>query len=337
MNAPVEHQKPKADRGLLFIAGALLAAVCLSLAGCSKPDDPWKDAHGKRIMTSFVPLYCFAANVAGDDATVHCLLTTTGPHDYHPVIKDALQLRGADVFFINGLDLDTDLAKRLADNSGNKNLKLVDLSKECAALKPKLLSAVEDEDDKGKEGGHHHHGDFDPHVWLGIPEAIILTQCIRDELVKIDPEHKAGYEKRAADYVARLQKIGEDGKKALADKKDHNIVAFHDSLQYFARSFDLKVVASIEGMAGQEPDPGRLTQLVKVCQRDKVRVIAVEPQYPRNTAATALLTELKNRGVADVVFAEVDPIETAEPDDLKPDYYEKKMRENIENLAKALK
>ena len=104
----------------------------------------------------------------------------------------------------------------------------------------------------------------------------MLTQCIRDELVKIDPEHKAGYEKRSADYVAKLQKLGDDGKKALADKKDRNIVAFHDSLQYFARTFDLKVVASIEGMAGQEPDPGRFKELLKACQRDKVRVIAVE-------------------------------------------------------------
>jgi zinc transport system substrate-binding protein len=204
----------------------------------------------------------------------------------------------------------------------------------------KLISAVDDDDDKDeKKGGHHHHhhGGSDPHVWLGIPEAIALTQCIRDELVKADPEHRGNYEKRAADYILKLEKLGADGKKALADKKDRNIVAFHDSLQYFARSFGLKVVASIEGLAGQEPDPGRFKDLLKACQRDNVRVIAVEPQYPRNTAAKSLLTELKAKGVPDVVFAEVDPLETAEPDQLKPDYYEKKMRENIENLAKALK
>jgi ABC-type Zn uptake system ZnuABC Zn-binding protein ZnuA len=324
---------------LLVGGGILLAGICLSLSSCSKAENPWKDAHGKKIMTSFAPIYCFVANVAGDDATVLCLLTATGPHDYNPVHKDALKLRGADLFFINGLDLDTDLAKRLADNSENKNLKLIDLGKDCAGLK--LLSAVDDDDDdKDKNKGghhHHHHGGKDPHMWLGIGEAIALTNCIRDELIKADPQHKDGYEKRAAAYVAKLEKLGADGKKALADKKDRNIVAFHDSLQYFARSFDLKVVASIEGLAGQEPDPGRFKDLLKACQRDNVRVIAVEPQYPRNTAATALLSELKAKGVSDVVFAEVDPIETAEPDQLKPDYYEKKMRENIDNLAKTLK
>lgn len=336
----MEQPKRRPSRGLpLRIgAGALLAALCLWLVGCSKPADPWEGARGKRIMTSFAPIYCFAANVAGEDATVHCLLTTTGPHDYHPVIKDALQLRGADLFFINGLDLDTEQCQRLADNSGNKNLKFVDLGKDCPALKDKLLSAAKDEHDhKDKGGHHHHHGGTDPHVWLGIPEAIAMTECIRNELVQADLEHEAGYKKRAADYIRKLEQLGADGKKALAVKKDRNIVAFHDSLQYFARSFDVKVVASIEGLAGAEPDMGRFKDLLKVCQRDNVRVIAVEPQYPRNTAATALLTELKSKGVPDAVFAEVDPLETAEPDELTPDYYEKKMRENIENLVKALK
>jgi ABC-type Zn uptake system ZnuABC Zn-binding protein ZnuA len=343
MIEPTEQPKRRPGRGSpRFLAGgALLAVFCLWLAGCSKPIDPWKDAHGKRIMTSFAPIYCFVATVAGDDATVHCLLTTTGPHEYRPAIKDSHQLRGADLFFINGLGIDDkdDMAKRLVDNSGNKNLRLVDLGK-CPGLKDKLLPAAKDDDDDPKEkGGHHHHdhGDTDPHMWLGIPQAIAMVQCIRDELVKADPEHQEGYKKRAAEFIVKLEKLGADGNKALADKKDRNIVAFHDSLQYFARTFNLKIVASIEGMAGAEPDPGHFKEVLKACKRDNVRVIAVEPQYPRNTAATALLTELKAKGMPDVVFAEVDPIETVEPEDLTPTYYEKKMRENIENLAKALK
>jgi zinc transport system substrate-binding protein len=347
MSAPKEQPKRPAYRGLSrFIAGgALLAVVCLLPASCSKPDNPWKDAKGKRIMTSFAPIYCFVANVAGDDATVHCLLTSKGPHEYEPAITDAHQLRGADLFFINGLGIDNKQVQRLVDNSGNKNLRLVDLGK-CPGLKDKVLPAAKDDDDddpkeKAKGGDHHHHdhGDTDPHMWLGIPQAIAMVQCIRDELVNADPDpkHQEGYKKRAADFIVKLEKLGADGTKALADKKDRNLVAFHDSLQYFAKTFNLKVVASIEKLGGAEPDMGHFKDLVKACKSDNVRVIAVEPQYPRTTAATALLNELKAKGVADAVFAEVDPIETAEPAELTPDYYEKKMRENIENLAKALK
>lgn len=340
MTPQIDKPKRKAGWSLLPFVGApgVVVAVwllCLLLGGCSKPENIWKDARGKRIMASFPPIYCFAANVAGEDGTVHCLMTATGPHDYPLSFADANKLRGAELFFINGLGLDGDLCKRLAANSNNNNLKLIDLG-QCPALKDKLLPAGKEEhDEKDGHHHHHHHGDTDPHVWLGIPQAIALTQCIREELVKADPAHSAGYEKRAAAYIARLEKLHADGIKALADKKDRRIVAFHDSLQYFARSFDLKIVDSIEGIAGAEPDTGRFKDLVDRCVRDKVRVIAAEPQY-RNTTANALINELKAKGVPDPALVEVDPIETA-TGELTPDYYERKMRANFENLAKAMR
>ena len=93
----------------------------------------------------------------------------------------------------------------------------------------------------------------------------------------------------------------------------------------------------IEPTAGAEPDPGRFKELVDLCKEKKVRVIAVEPQFPSNKAAKALLDEIRAKGVPDPAFVEVDPIETAPPDELGPDYYEKKMRANLANLAKVMK
>lgn len=313
------------------LIGATIAAFAFS--GCSKAPEVWPDRPGKKIMVSFAPLYCLVANVAGEDANVLCLLTATGPHDYQPTMKDALKLHEADLFFVNGLDLDSDIAERLAGSAGNPNLKLVRLG-ECAGMKDKLRNV--DPHSEGCSCGHH-HGGRDPHVWLGIPEAIAMVESIRDELKQADSEHAAGYEKRADETIARLKKLQTEGKQKFAAKKDHQFITFHDSLQYFARSFGLKVAASIQPQAGDEPDPGRLAKLVGVCEKDGVRVIAVEPQYPKTTSATTLLNELRAKKITDPVFAEVDPIETAPPDGLTPGYYEMKMRENIDNLAGALR
>jgi ABC-type Zn uptake system ZnuABC Zn-binding protein ZnuA len=326
-------QRKAVQRLSLSIAAGLLVAGCL--IGCSAPPPVWpKDAKGLKIMTSFPPIYCFVSNVAGEDATVRCLLTTNGPHEYQPTTKDALQLRGADLFFINGLDLDSDLAKRLAANSGNPKLKdhVIKLG-ESAALKDKLIAAA----DKDDHHHGHHHGNEDPHVWLGIPEGVAMTEAVRDALIQADPQHKSGYETRAAAYIDKLKKLETDGVKELADKKDRNLIAFHESLQYYARTFKLNVVGVIEPTAGAEPDPGRFKELVDLCKEKKVRVIAVEPQFPSNKAAKALLDEIRAKGVPDPAFVEVDPIETAPPDELGPDYYEKKMRANLANLAKVMK
>lgn len=329
----METRQKKPSWPWLLMASAAVALVgALTLGGCSKAGPGWPpDAKGKRIMTSFAPIYCFVANVAGDDATVRCLLNNTGPHDYQPTPRDAIQLKNADVFFINGLELDSEIAKRLAGSSGNPNLKVVSLGN-CPRLKS-MLRAVDPNNDSCCGV---HHGDTDPHIWLGVPEAIAMVECIRDELKQLDPEHAAGFEKRAAEYILKLQALQSDGDRAFAAKQDKNFITFHDSLQYFARGYGLKVVASIQPMAGAEPDAGRFARLVEICKKDKVRVLAVEPQYGKS-AATALLHEIHAKGVPDAVFATVDPIETALPDQLQPDFYEKKMRENIENLSKAMR
>jgi ABC-type Zn uptake system ZnuABC Zn-binding protein ZnuA len=324
-------------RRFWFLAGlfVLFAGLIVGFGGCSKPPDPWPDKPGLRIMTSFPPLYCFASNVAGDDATVLCLMTTTGPHDYPYPVGDAFKLHRADLFLINGLGLDDNLDK-LKNNTGNPKLRFAVVGN-CLPEPPSEASASGQRIKTGevRHGNHTHPGGFDPHAWLGIPEAILMVQCIRDELKKADPQHAASYDQRAEAYIKKLQHLQTEGDEKLAAKTNRKLLSFHESLQYFARAFNLQVVDSIEAQAGVEPSPAQLQRLTKLARDNDVRVIAVEPQYPENTSAKTLLRELKQHGV-DAQFVVVDPIETAQPEDLTPDFYERKMRANIDNLAKAL-
>ena len=59
-------------------------------------------------------------SVAGDDATVRTLLTNQGPHGYDFQARDVLMLREADVFFVNGLELDDAYTERMKNSSGMK-------------------------------------------------------------------------------------------------------------------------------------------------------------------------------------------------------------------------
>src|SRR5215204_157592 len=88
--------------GLLFACA--IGFITVALPGCGGiPDDGWpKDKPGPKVAVSFAPLYCFAVNVAGDDAVVRNLLTSSGPHHFQPTDRDARLLRRADLFFVNG-------------------------------------------------------------------------------------------------------------------------------------------------------------------------------------------------------------------------------------------
>ena len=106
------------------------------------------------------------------------------------------------------------------------------------------------------------------------------------------------------------------------------------------RDFGLESVASIQIKPGTDPDAKKIVDLIDLCKKENVRVIAVEPQYPKAQAET-IRDALKRQGV-DIAIITFDPIETA-PIDGKhgqynpdPEYYLHKMRENIDALAKAL-
>jgi len=317
-------------------AAGLLTAVLIAPLGCSGLPDPWPGRAGPRVVTSFTPIHCFAINVAGPDAVVKTVLTEHGPHSFTVTPRDAKLLEKADLFFVNGLQLDNGMAEQMMKGRRNPSLKLVETA---ARIPEKSLreGGCCDHDHEGAADHEHEHGKYDPHVWLGIPEAILMVESVRDELKRVDPDHAAGYDARAGAYIGKLNALLADGNALLKNNKERKLVTFHDSLFYFARAFNLEIVDSIEITAGAEPGGKKLKELLDTCRKNNVRLITVEPQYDRSTSAKTVRENLKATGI-NAEFVEIDPIETATADDQEnPDYYERVMRRNLDNLAKALK
>lgn len=303
------------------------------LAGCGEPSDGWPtDRPGPKVVASFPPLASFAMNVGGDEVSVRSAMTHAGPHDFDPTAEDMQRLRGADLFLINGLGLDDRPGKKLVEGSRNRRLRLIDLG---TKLDPKLLDEGECHHDHA-EGQPHEHGK-DPHVWLGPDLAIKQVEGIRDELTATDPTRADGYRTRATAYVAVLNKLLTDGREKLKGKTDRKIVTSHESLEYFARAFNLQVADVIMTTPGKEPTGKELEKLVESCVRNKVRVIAIEPQYAGGQTAKRLTEELARQGVTNPQVVEIDPLETARESELSPGWYEAKMRANLDRLAEALK
>jgi ABC-type Zn uptake system ZnuABC Zn-binding protein ZnuA len=314
---------------------ALAGLFALLPAGCGGGrDEVWPDRPGPKVVVTFAPIYCFAAKVAGDDAVVQNLMTTSGPHDFNPTDTEARLLRKANLLFINGLELDTNLANTLKRGSGNRDLKIVDLGGRIPQAE--LLEGACHHDHGPGEAHDHEHG-TDPHIWLSPEFAVRMTETIRDELKAADPEHATNYDRRAAEYVGELRKLHADGLALLKDKKDRRLVTFHESLAYFAKSFNLDVADVVQKKPGVEPNSDELKKLIEICQAKKVRLIAVEPQYGTQTSAKTILEELKRKGVSDADLVAIDPLETVPAAELTPDWYVQKMRSNLEALARAMK
>ncbi len=75
-----------------------------------------------------------------------------------------------------------------------------------------------------------------------------------------------------------------------------------------------------------------MVALVNLCKKEKVKYIAVEPQYPKTTSATVLNKALEAEK-QEVKLIEIDPLETAEPNDLDATWYVRKVTENLDILG----
>ncbi|MBM3845937.1 MAG: zinc ABC transporter substrate-binding protein [Verrucomicrobia bacterium] len=305
----------------------VLAAVGLFVVACG-PAVLAQETGKIRVLTSFMPVYCFAANVAGDLVEVECLLPAgVGPHDYHPVQSDYEKIRRADVFVSNGLGLEDWMEKLFKSRRPRKGLTRVEAAQ---GLKTQLIRGtpllhLED------EGGHSHdHGDGgNPHIWLDPTLAAHAVTNILKALQNADPKNAEGYGKNAAAYVSRLQALDQELKAGLKGASGVPIVTYHDAFVYLARRYELSIIGVIETTPETPPSLRYLGSLKRAIQERKVRVIFAESQFPKAIAQQIS----KDTGVP---LGMLDTLETPANGVMEPGSYEAGMRANLKALQAHL-
>lgn len=302
---------------------ALLLIPLFRFTACTRAAEP---TPRLRVLTSFLPVYCFTANLAGDLAEVENLLpANVGPHDYQFAPRDLRKLTSAQLFVINGHGVEDWLGKAMKAAKGSKTATVVEAF--TGVPKDRLITELPHIHLPGEHGHHHHDGGPNPHLWLDPTLAAHAVTNILTALQKADPKNAAGYAANAARYVERLHALDRDLAIALAPAKGHRIVTYHHAFPYFTRRYGLDLIGVIEEVPDVEPSPKYLATLLKVMREKDVKVIFTEPQF------SPKLAERISRD-AKVPVAELDTLETGP---LKPTAYEEGLRRNLSTLLKHLK
>lgn len=319
---------------------AVVAFMAITFCGCSRMADPWRDQPGDtRILVTFPPLYSMAKLIGGEEAAVKCLCVATGPHHYTYNPRDLALMSNADAFFSVGLTLDDHFVNRMRE--ADKRCKvLFDALGDAVKARKLCLQGEDTHDHQAHEAGHdhahdHNHGDDDPHVWLGIPQTTVMAEQMALRLGEIHPEKASLYKERAQALADRLKEIRREARLKLKDKTERRLISFHGSLAYMADSFGLQIAATMQLNPGSEPSAARLTQLARLCREERVKVLAVEPQYSTGTSARLLAEALKRDGI-EARLVEIDPMETADAAILDAGWYERMMRKNLQALVDNL-
>ena len=269
-----------------------------------------------RVLTSFLPVYCFTANVAGDLAEVDNLLPPgIDPHDFQFSVREMKKLGAADVMVVNGLQLEPWLDRII--RSSEKPKVIVEAA---AGLKAELIMSGAGQKDDEKSLVPN------PHIWLDPKLAEHAVTNILAALQQADPGNAAGYARNANQYIERLEKLDAELQAGLAPAKGEAIVTFHNAFPYFARRYGLKIAGVIEEVPDVQPSPKYLSALGRTIKSDKVKAVFTDRQY------ASRLAEQFGRDYH-VPAAQLDTLETGE---FKPEAYEDGMRNNLHTLEKFL-
>lgn len=305
------------------IAAIISLVILMSLLGpaaCRTAERP----RGKlRVTTTFLVLYIFAKNVAGDAADVDNLVPPgVGTHDYQLTPSDVRKVAEADVIIKNGLGAERWL-EPLLESAANQDLTVIDTSIGIPLLKTgeKIPITITSPSQRLQiESGA---GGADVHIWLDPIRAVKQVENIRDGLARVDPNNRTKYYRNAAAYIRRLSNLDTEIEERVSRFGTKDFIAFHTAFTYFADRYGLTQVAAIETVPGKIPNPQQLAAIARLVENKRLKALYTEPQYsPR--VIDALASDLKID-----VFA-LDPIETGE---LKQDYYETVMRRNLNALA----
>ena len=287
----------------------LMLILSLIVTGCGGNG---KGTDGKfRIFTSFYPMYLHAINLTkgiNDVEVVNLTSPQTGClHDYQLTTEDMKTLASGNVLVVNGFGMESflDKAAEVSD------LKIVDLSK------AENITPIETD------------GEVNPHVWLSFTYAKRQVIELCNQLSQLDPDHSIDYKKNALDYVTRLDELRDQMHDELDMLPNKDIVTFHEAFPYFAKEFDLNIVAVIEREPGTEPSPKELAETIDKINTLPVKVIFTEPQYSPSAAQT-----IANETGAKIYT--LDPIVTGKAEPSSDDDYFNKMRENMITLKAAL-
>jgi len=292
-------------------SGLLSALIlCLTLFSCQQPgDNASRPASEKlRVLTTIAPLYSFTKNIAGDAAVVENLLPAgAGPHEYSLRPGDARKVADADVIIKNGVDLETWLDKLLSS----------------AGEMPSAAgrSSVVTDTSVGVEIISN-----DPHIWLSPKNAVIQVKNIRDALMKADPANSSVYERNAFEYIKRLELLDNEIKSGIMTFKSRKFVSFHSAFVYLARDYGLTQAAVIQEMPETEPSAGHIADVIKIIRAEGIKSIFSQPGTSHKITGS----------LAGDLGLRVYSLDTLETGGLSGQWYEERMRADLEVLRKAL-
>jgi zinc transport system substrate-binding protein len=301
----------RAARHFWVVLASLAALGVASLA--SAQPAPLDAARGRptlKIGVTLHPYYSWTKNVVGTLPGYEVRAILPGEidaGDYQPRPDDIKKLVDLDAIVVNGIGHD-DFILPMLKASGNKKVIIIRPNE----MTPQIHSA------RGSS--------VNSHTFISFTNAIQQTYAIQKALTALRPQDAAALQRNASDYARRLRLIKSKASQQLSEAKVTRVVTVHDGYGYLLQEFGLEVAGVVQPAHGLTPSAAELRDMVKLLQREKIRVVFSEETFPQQ-----MLKVLKDEAGVKVYI--ITHIASGE---YTADKFEREMERNVETMIRAL-
>lgn len=233
----------------ILAAAAAISALLIFLPSCEgeKTDD------GKiNISVTIAPEKEFVERISGGNVNINVVVPAgSDPESYEPSVEDIKALADADIYFAVGVPSED---SSILPMVGGDTL-TVRLDEAVREKLPDLYIGDE----------------RDPHIWLSVDRAMIMTEKICSVLCEADPSNASLYRENLTAYQNELSDAKAYASETLSSLDMRSIIVYHPAFGYFADEHSLNMLA-LEN-EGKEATVKELTALIDYARENGIKAI----------------------------------------------------------------
>lgn len=247
---------------LKFPVFVVLASAFVFVANSAK-------AEKFKAVTTFTVIADMARNVAGELAIVESI-TKAGAeiHGYQPTPRDIIRAQNADLILWNGLNLE------LWFEQFFRNLKDIPSATLTDGIEP--MSIAEGE----------YLGKPNPHAWMGLTNALVYVDNIRNAFVTHDPDNADAYKANAKAYKRKIVDVIAPLKETVLAVPENKrwLVTCEGAFSYLIRDFEMKELYLWPMNADQQGTPQQVRKVIDAVRENDISAVFCESTVSQSPA-----------------------------------------------------
>ena len=243
------------------------------------------DMNKKNIVVTIKPLEGLVRAIAKDSVMIQRLLPDyVSLHHYHFRPSDLRKIKLADKIFRIDEEMERFLSPVLKEYPHSGVISLADNSK----IKLRSTRTESEDEHHHHEPSAHAHGGQDLHIWMSPHNGIVMAEQITKELSLLNPHHASFYRHNLEVLKKKINHFMHQFQQQVKPLQNQPYLVFHDSWSYFATTFQLKKLATINLHSDLQLGVRTMIKTRRQIEQLQVKCLFTEPYFRPKTISTLI-------------------------------------------------